>query len=60
MKIPLNITVDVDLARWRAEFGHGDDVDIRADVRSYWLNVIQIQLDGLDLGKAATARHTKS
>lgn len=59
MKIALNITVDVDPAEWRAEFQLEPGTDIREDVRSYWLNVINIQIGGLFGEDAGSAHITK-
>lgn len=59
MKIPLNITVEVDPAEWRAEYQLEPGEDIRADVRSHCLTIIQALLGdrfGEDAGSARITR----
>jgi hypothetical protein len=59
MKIPLNITVDVDPAQWRAEYQLEPGEDVRADVRSHFLTVVQALLGDRFGEDAASAHHTR-
>lgn len=48
MKIATKVTVDIDIAAWREEYGTvGSDRDVAAAVREYIANLVQGQLSAV-------------